>query len=319
MKQGSLAEVGFARRKKPTRREVFLEEMKAGVPWARLEARIRPHYPAAGNGRRPYPLLAMLRIHFMQQWFGYSDPAMEDALWEMPLLRRFAGIELGTETIPDETTILNFRHLLERLSLGKALFDEVAAMLSERGLMLREGTTVDATLIAAPPSTKNRNRKRDPAMSPTKKGNQWYFGMKAHIGVDSHSGLVHTAEITTARISDAAIGESLLHGEERFVLADRGYCSGKRSLEAQREEDEVLWATPFKREKGEGLTDEQRRIGRFLSGLRANVEHVFRVMKRQFGYTKTRYRGLHKNGQQILTILALANIFIARRRLTMTG
>jgi transposase, IS5 family len=156
-------------------------------------------------------------------------------------------------------------------------------------------------------------------MSQTRKGNQWYFGMKAHIGVGSHSGLVHTVEITTANIADAAIGETLLHGEERFVLADRGYCSNKRSLEAQREEDEVLWATPFKRKKGEDLTDEQRRIGRFLSGLRANVEHVFRVMKRQFGYTKTRYRGLLKNGQQIFSLLALANIFIARRRLTVTG
>jgi IS5 family transposase len=319
MKQGSLAEAGFVRRKHPTRREIFLEEMQGAVPWVRFEALIRPHYPVAGNGRRPYPLSAMLRIHFMQQWFGYSDPAMEEALWEIPLLRRFAGIELGTQTIPDETTLLNFRHLLERASLGKALFDETAAILSERGLMLREGTSVDATLIAASPSTKNRERKRDPEMSQTKKGNQWYFGMKVHIGVDSHSGLVHTTEITTARISDAAIGESLLHGEECFVLADRGYSSSARSLEAQREEDEVVWATPFKRKKGERLTDEQRRIGRFLSGLRSNVEHPFRVMKRQFGYTKTRYRGLHKNGQNVLAILALANIFLARRQLVMTG
>jgi transposase, IS5 family len=319
MKQGSLAEAGFARRKRPTRREVFLEEMKAAVPWDRFEALILPHYPAAGNGRRPYPLSAMLRIHFMQQWFGYSDPAMEEALWETPLLRRFAGIELGTDSIPDETTILNFRHLLEARSLGKALFDDVVALLSDRGLMLREGTSVDATLIAAPPSTKNRTRKRDPEMSQTKKGAQWYFGMKAHIGVDSHSGLVHTAEITTARVSDAAMGDALLHGEESFVLADRGYCSGRRSLEAQREEDEILWATPFKRTKGQDLTDEQRRIGRFLSSLRANVEHVFRVMKRQFGYTKTRYRGLYKNGHHAITLLALSNIFIARRRLTMTG
>lgn len=303
----------------PTRREVFLQEMQAAVPWGRFEALIGPHYPVAGNGRRPYALAVMLRVHFMQQWFGYSDPAMEEALWEMPLLRRFAGIELGTESIPDETTILNFRHLLERHSLGKALFDEMAALLAQRGLLLREGTTVDATLITAPPSTKNRQRKRDPEMSQTRKGNQWHFGMEAHIGVASHSGLVHTAEITTARVHDAAVVENLLHGEETFALGDRGDASNKRSLDAPGEHGELVWATPFKRKKGGGLTHEQRRINRFLASLRANVEHVFRVIKRQFGYVKTRYRGLYKNGQQIMTLLALGNIFTARRRLAMTG
>lgn len=320
MKQGSFSEVGFVQRKKPTRREAFLDDMQAVVPWGRFETVIAPYYPVAGNGRPPYPLSVMLRVHFMQQWFGYADPAMEEALWEMPVLRRFAGIEQGTDRVPDETTILNFRHLLERHSLGKALFDEVAAILAERGLMLREGTTVDATLIAASPSTKNRQRKRDPEMSQTKKGNQWYFGMKVHAGVDSHSGLVHTAEITTARISDAAMVDTLLHGEESFALGDRGYCSNERSLEALREEGELIWATPFKRKKGHDLTGEQRRIGRFLASLRANVEHVFRVMKRQFGYIKVRYRGLYKNGQQVMTLLALTNLYIARRRLApLTG
>lgn len=315
MKQGSLADVGFVRRKQPTRREIFLQEMRAAVPWERFEALICPHYPAAGKGRRPYALAVMLRIHFLQQWFGYSDPAMEEALWDMPLLRRFAGLDLGTESIPDETTILNFRHLLERHSLGKALFDGTAALLAQRGLMLREGTTVDATLIAAPPSTKNRGRKRDPGMSQTKKGNQWYFGMKAHIGVDSHSGLVHTAEITTARVHDAAVVENLLRGEESFALGGRGYASTGRALDAPAEEGAMVWGTPFKRKKGEGLTDEQRRINRFLASLRSNVEHIFRIIKRQFGYSKTRYRGLYKNGQQIMTLLALSNIFTARRRL----
>lgn len=184
MKQGSLAEVGFVRRKKPTRREIFLAAMQAAVPWGRFESLIAPHYPVAGFGRRPYALAVMLRIHFLQQWFGYCDPAMEEALWDMPLLRRFAGIELGSESIPDETTILNFRHLLERHGLGKALFDEMAALLAEHGLLLREGTTVDATLIAAPPSTKNRQRKRDPGMSQTKKGNQWHFGMPEDAGTN---------------------------------------------------------------------------------------------------------------------------------------
>lgn len=233
----------------------------------------------------------MLRIHFLQPWFGYSDPAMEEALWEMPLLRRFAGIELGADCIPGETAILNFRHLLERNSLGKAL-------LAERGRMLREGTGVDATLIAAPSSTKNRERRRDPEMSRTTKGNQWHFGMKAPIGVDSHSGLAHTAEVTAARVADAAVAESLLHGEEHFVLGGRGYSSNRRSLEAVREEGDVIWATPFKRGKGQDLTSGQHRIGRFLSSLRAPAEHVFRVMKRQSGYVKTRCRGLHKNASR---------------------
>ena len=315
MKQCSLSEVGFVRRKRPTRRAVFLDQMELAVPWVRFEALILPHYPVAGKGRRPYPLATMLRVHLMQQWFGLSDPAMEEALWETPLLRGFAGIELGTDTIPDETTILHFRHLLERHSLGKALFDEMASLLSERGLMLCEGTMVDATLIAAPPSTRNRERKRDPEMSQTKKGNQWHFGIKLHVGADARSGLSHSADISTASVHDAVLGDSLLHGAESIVFGDRGYASANRSLDAPREEHEVLWATPFKRKKGQGLTDEQRRINRLVSSIRAPIEHIFRIIKRQFGYARTRYRGLYKNGQQLFTLLALANIFMARRDL----
>lgn len=315
MKQGSLSEVGFVQRKRPTRRAVFLEQMEAAVPWGRFEALILPHYPVAGKGRRPYPLATMLRVHLMQQWFGLSDPAMEEALWETPLLRGFAGIELGTDRIPDETTILNFRHLLERHALGKALFDEMASLLCERGLLLREGTCVDATLIAAPPSTRNRARKRDPEMSQTKKGSQWHFGMKLHVGADAQSGLSHSGEITTASVHDAVIGDTLLHGDESVVFGDRGYASANRSLDAPREEHEVLWATPFKRKKGQDLTDEQRRINRLVSSIRAPVEHIFRIIKRQFGYGRTRYRGLYKNGQQLFTLLALANVFMARRSL----
>jgi IS5 family transposase len=311
MKQGSLSEVGFVRRKRPTRRAVFLEQMELAVPWGRFEALILPHYPVAGRGRRPYRLATMLRVHLMQQWFGLSDPAMEEALWETPLLRGFAGIELGTESIPDETTILNFRH-----ALGKALFDEMAALLCERGLLLREGTMVDATLIAAPPSTRNRERKRDPEMSQTKKGNQWHFGMKLHVGADAASGLSHSADVSTASVHDAVLGDTMLHGAESVVFGDRGYSSANRSLDAPREEHEVLWATPFKRKKGQDLTDEQRRINRLVSSIRAPVEHIFRIIKRQFGYAKTRYRGLYKNGQQLFTLLALTNIFIARRDLT---
>ena len=198
MEQRSFAEVGgFRRQEKVTRRERFLEEMERVIPWKRLEARIAPAYPVAGNGRRPYPLATMLRIHLMQQWFGYSDAAMEDALHETPLLRKFAGLDAGVDGMPDETTILNFRHLLEEGHLAETLFGEVVALLTERGFILRQGTIVDATLIAASPLTKNRDRKRDPDMTSSKKGNDWHFGMKAHIGVDTAHGLVHTVKGTT--------------------------------------------------------------------------------------------------------------------------
>jgi IS5 family transposase len=315
MRQGRFSDLGFVRPRKPTRREAFLAQMEAVVPWERFEQLIVPYYPVAGRGRRPYPLRAMLKIHFMQQWFGLSDPAMEEALWETPLLSRFAGIGLDFEGVPDETTILKFRHLLEKHALGKALFDEMAAILAERGLLLRQGTIVDATLIAAPPSTKNRTKSRDPEMKQTRKGNQWYFGMKAHIGADAASGCVHSAEITSANVHDAVVTDTLLHGEEEIAFGDSAYASKARSLDADRHEDDVVWATPFKRAKGKELTDEQRRINRYTSSFRSKVEHVFRIVKRQFGYTKTRYRGLYKNGQQIFCLLALANIYIMRRSL----
>ena len=313
MQQGRFGEAGLGRSGKVTRREQFLDRMEQVVPWARFEQLIVVHYPVAGRGRRPYPLAAMLRIHFMQQWFGLSDPAMEEALWETPLLCKFAGIAIDFEGVPDETTILNFRHLLERHALGKALFDEMAAILTERGLMLRQGTIVDATLIAAPPSTKNRTRTRDPEMKQTKKGNQWYFGMKAHIGADAPSGCVHSAQMTSANVHDSVVTDALLHGEEEIAFGDSAYASNERSLEADRDEGDVIWATPFKRKKGQDLTDDQRRINRLMSSYRSKVEHVFRIVKRQFGYTKTRYRGLSKNSQQIFCLLALANIYIVRK------
>jgi IS5 family transposase len=316
MKQGSFSELGFVRSQRPTRREVFLQRMDAVVPWARFEELVAPHYPVAGKGRRPYPLAAMLRIHLMQQWFGLSDPAMEEALWETPLLRHFARIGHGFETVPDATTICKFRHLLERHEIGKALFDAMAELLTERGLLLRTGTIVDATLIAAPPSTKNAARARDPEMRQTKKGNQWHFGMKAHIGVDAESGLAHSADMSAANVHDSQVAEALLHGDEAVVLGDAAYASSERALDnPQREADEPVWATPFKRGKNSPLSDEQRRINRLISGIRAKVEHVFRVVKRQFGYTRTRYRGLYKNSQQIFTLLALGNIYLARDKL----
>lgn len=315
MRQGRFSELGFVRPRKRTRREAFLTQMDAVVPWERFEQLILPYYPVAGRGRRPYPLRAMLKIHFMQQWFGLSDPAMEEALWETPLLSRFAGIGLDFEGVPDETTILKFRHLLEKHELGKAVFDEMAAILTERGLLLRQGTIVDATLIAAPPSTKNRTKSRDPEMKQTRKGNQWYFGMKAHIGADVVSGCVHSAEMTSANVHDSVVTDTLLHGEEEIAFGDGAYASKERSLEADRNEGDLVWATPFKRAKGKELTDEQRRINRNMSFYRSKVEHVFRIVKRQFGYAKTRYRGLYKNSQQIFCLLALANIYIMRRSL----
>jgi IS5 family transposase len=316
--QRSFAEVdGFRKQRKMTRREAFLAEMAGVVPWRRLEGLIEPHYPKAGNGRKPYPLGIMLRVHFLQHWYGYSDPAMEDALHDIPALRRFAGLDAGNSRMPDETTILNFRHLLEAHQLAESLFNEVVSLLTEQGLILREGTIVDATLIAAPPSTKNRDRKRDPEMTSSKKGNQWHFGMKAHIGVDTAHGLVHTMEATTGKVSDYSMAETLLHGEEATVHGDRGYADNDREPDRPRGEDDVgpRWFVPFKRKKGCDTTPEQKRLNRLMSGLRSAVEHPFRVLKRQFGYVKVRYRGLLKNEQHLFTQFALTNLYLARNLL----
>jgi len=317
MKQISLAAHDFVKKPKQTRREKFLSEMEAVVPWTRLLAVIEPHYPKAGNGRRPFDLSAMLRIHFMQQWFSYSDAAMEEALHDMPLLRRFAGLDAGTDAMPDETTILNFRHLLERHQLPDRLFAEVNTLLTEKGLLLREGTTVDATLIAAPPSTKNRDGKRDPAMTQTKKGNQWYFGMKAHIGVDDQSGLVHTVVGTTAKTSDMSQFASLLHGDETRISADRGYDYPQ--IHAHLEENLIEDWVARKAKPGKPLDAWTRGLNHAIAQLRAVGEHPFRILKRQFGYTKIRYRGLAKNIDQLVTLFALGNLFQARRSLLAAG
>jgi IS5 family transposase len=318
MKQLGLSAPLFVKKPKQTRRQQFLQEMEQVVPWALWESRIVPHYPTAGRGRRPFPLATLLRIHLMQQWFGYSDPAMEEALHDIPMLREFAGLDAGVDAMPDETTILKFRRLLETHQLAQTLFDETAACLAEKGLLLRQGTIVDATLIAAPPSTKNRERKRDKEMSSTKKGNNYHFGMKAHIGVDAESGLVHTLEVTTAKVADSVMTEALLHGAERVVLGDRAYSRKDRNLAAERPAGEPVWAFPFKRKKGEDLPAEQALLNRMLAPLRAAVEHPFRIVKRQFGYTKVRYRGLFKNGQQLYLLFALGNLYQARESLQAT-
>jgi transposase, IS5 family len=313
--QLSFASLDFAAKKKRTKRDVFLGEMSAVVPWGKLEALIEPHYPKMGlkGGRRPFPLATMLRIYCLQQWYTLSDPGAEEALYDIQSMRAFAGLELGRDAIPDETTILNFRHLLERHELTKSIFAAVAEHLAKKGELLRGGTIVDATLIAASPSTKNEAQKRDPEMSSSKKGNQWYFGMKAHIGVDAESGLVHTAGVTTGKVHDAKVMANLIREDDKAVYGDKGYASDEKRHAA--EEAGVLWAVKEKAKPGRELTKRQRARNRRFGRVRAKVEHVFRVVKCQFGYRKVRYRGIAKNGAQVFALLALANLYLARGRL----
>jgi IS5 family transposase len=313
MDQLSFATLDHRNKKKQTKRERFLAEMEAVVPWSRLLDLIEPHYPKAGNGRRPYPLAVMLRIYFLQQWYQLSDPGAEEALYDIQSMRAFAGLELGRDAIPDETTILNFRHLLEENDLTKAIFESVSAHLEDKGALLRGGTIMDATLIAASPSTKNKDQRRDPEMSQSKKGNQWYFGMKAHIGVDARSGLIHTAGVTTGKVHDAKVMDKLIREDDRAVYGDKGYVNDRKRQQAERAG--VLWAVKEKAKPGRELSRAQSRRNRKFGKVRAKVEHVFRVLKYQFGYRKVRYRGIAKNGAQVFALLALANLFLARRQL----
>ena len=315
MKQLSFADAEYAGKRKKTRREAFLEEMDLVVPWKTLLKVIEPFYPVAGNGRRPYPLSTMLRVHLMQNWFALSDPAMEEALYEIASLRIFAGLDLR-EAIPDETTILNFRHLLEEYDLAEEILKQVNGHLARKGLLLKRGSIVDATIIAAPSSTKNAEGERDPEMHQTKKGNQWYFGMKAHIGVDADSGLVHTVTTTPANESDVEQVADLLHGKEEHVYADSGY----RGAASRVDRDDLQWhiaARPSdiaKMPEGRAKARVQKQEHRKAS-VRAKVEHPFRVIKRQFGLMKVRFRGLDKNTAHLLTLFALSNLWMARRKL----
>jgi len=308
---------GMGKRKR-TRREIFLAEMEQVVPWNALLALIEPHYPKTGRpGRQPYALATMLRIHFLQQWYALSDPAMEEALFDTPVMRRFARLS-GLDNIPDETTILNFRRLLETYGLAEQVFERVNAHLARKGQSLRAGTIVDATIIAAPSSTKNQDGERDPEMHQTKKGNQWYFGMKAHIGVDDESGLVHHVECTAANVADVTQVHKLLHGKEDTICGDSGYTGADKREQLQgvdagfliAEKPSKLRAMKNKRERHYA-----QRLERYKASLRAKVEHPFRVIKRQFGYIKVRYRGLAKNTAQVLTLFALSNLWMSRRQL----
>ena len=317
MKQMTFADAEYAGKRKQTRKELFLIEMDQVVPWQGLITLIEPHYPKGEGGRPAYPLMAMLRVHLMQNWFGYSDPAMEEALYETTILRQFAGLSL--ERIPDETTILNFRRLLEKHELAAGILAVINGYLGDRGLSLRQGTIVDATLINAPSSTKNKDGKRDPEMHQAKKGNQYYFGMKAHIGVDDESGLVHSVVGTAANVADVTQVDKLLHGEENMIGADAGYTGVEKRPE--HEGREVIWqiaarrSTYKKLSKRSALYKAKRKIEKAKAQVRAKVEHPFRVIKRQFGYVKTRFRGLAKNTAQLVTLFALSNLWMARRHL----
>ena len=321
MKQMSLGESGFERKTKRTRKREFLDEMNLVVPWAELVSLIAPHAPAPGfkGGRPPFAVETMLRVHFLQQWFNLSDPAMEEALYDMALFREFVGLDAGEDNLPDESTILRFRHLLETHNLSLQILATVNATLAAKGLLLKSGTVVDATLIAAPSSTKNSSGERDPEMHQTKKGNQWHFGMKAHIGVDADSGLVHTVVGTAANVNDVTQAHALVHGEETHVLADAGYQGVDKRAETQG--INVHWHVAMRPGKRKAL-DKSTPMGAILDQLeqtkarmRAKVEHPFRVIKRQFGHVKVRYRGLAKNTAQLHTLFALSNLWMVRRTL----
>lgn len=318
MSQLSFSEAEYAGKRKQTRREKFLAQMERAVPWKVFADLVEPHYPKAGNGRRPYPLETMLRIYFMQLWFSLSDPAMEEALYDITSMRRFAGLSLTRGAVPDETTILNFRHLLERHDLATGALEAVNLLLQDQGILVRKGTIVDATIIEAPSSTKNAAGARDPEMHQTKKGNQWHFGMKAHIGVDLHSGLVHTVVGTAANEHDVTQAHALLHGDEELALGDSGYRGVEKREENQGHD--VQWhiaMTPGKRRAlGKESLDRMREsIERTKAGLRARVEHPFGVIKCLFGFRKVRYRGLAKNTAHLKMLFMLANVWKARTHL----
>jgi IS5 family transposase len=318
MKQRTLAMMtGFEQYTKKTRRAQFLEEMEQVVPWCELAALVEPHYPKPGNGRPPVGVERMLRIYFLQQWFNLSDPAVEEALYDSAALRAFVGIDLGCEPVPDETTVCKFRHLLEQHNLGERMLGTVNLHLQAQGVRITTGTIVDATIIHAPCSTKNREGERDPEMHQTRKGQQWYFGMKAHVGVDSKHKLIHTVVATSANVADAAVLPDLLHGEETRVWGDGAYqgqtavihecaprardCTQRRCRYKDRI-DEVEWAK-----------------NRTKSKVRAKVEHVFGVLKLKFGFVKVRYRGLKKNANRLFATCALVNLYLVRKKLLATA
>ena len=304
--------MAWAAKGRTTRRERFLAEMNAVMPWARLRALIEPHYPKAGSGRPPLPLERMLRIYFMQQWFNLSDPQAEDALYDIEPMRRFAGIELAEDIIPDETTILRFRHLLEQHRLTEAIFTEVRSLLEKRGLLLKSGTIVDATIISAPSSTKNEKGERDPEMHQTFKGKGWHFGMKVHVGTDKR-GLVHSVAAGAANEADISRMDELLHGEESEIYGDQVYWSEDHRLQCKYAG--LRYRVNRRPSHSRKLNERQRAINRSRSRTRARGEHAFHVVKCLWGFAKVRYRGIVKNAARAFAIFALANLYMVRRKL----
>jgi len=319
MKQLSFASLNYENKKVTTKRERFLDEMDRVVPWERLLKIVEPHYPKAGSGRPPMPMETMLRIYFLQQWYALSDPAAEEALYDMESMRRFVGLELIDDKLPDETTILKFRHLIEKHQLSQILFDDINVYLEEQGIAVSKGSMIDATIIQAPSSTKNKAGKRDPEMSSTRKNNQYYFGMKIHIGTDVNSNVIHSGTVTAANTADIEEMPKLIRDEDEVVFGDAGYSSedykrGARHLG-------ITWKVNDKRKpkhtkkKRVNLSNKQKKRNRRNSQIRARVEHCFRVIKCQFGYRKTRYKGLEKNRNQVMMLLGLTNLYMQRKKL----
>jgi IS5 family transposase len=314
--QRTFASMAWNGKGKVTRRERFLAEMDAVIPWPRLVRLIEPHYPKAGQGRQPLGLEKMLRIYFLQQWFNLSDPQAEDAIYDSESMRRFVRVELGDEVVPDETTILRFRHLLEQHGLTQAIFNSITGLLEERRLLLRSGTIVDATIIAAPSSTKNASATRDPEMKQTRKGRNWHFGMKLHIGADKR-GIVHTVRATAASVADITQLPDLLHGQERELFGDQAYWKedDRKFLQASGMRYRINRRPTSQRP----LSERWRMINRARSRTRARGEHAFRVVKQLWGFAKVRYRGLAKNLARAQTMFALANLYQVRRQLLPAG
>jgi len=319
VKQISFSEAEFAGKRRLTRRERFLADMEQVIPWQDVLAIIEPYYPKGKRGRPPIGLERMLRVYLVQQWYGLSDEGVEDAITDSQALRGFVRIDLSREAAPDATTLLQFRHLLEERDLSKAIFAAINAQLTAKGLMMREGTIADATILAAPPSVKNEAKARDPEMHQTKKGNRWHFGMKAHIGVDAESGLVHTVVGTAANVADVTQTAEVLHGEEKTVYLDAGY-TGVEKREELKDRD-IDWQVATKRSKLKAIPKESklgpllRRLESVKASIRAKVEHPFHIVKNLFSHRKVRYRGLKKNTAQLHILFALANLVIAKRQL----
>lgn len=318
-KQTSFSECEYTGKKKQTRRDLFLSKMEVLVPWQKWLELIEPYYPKGERGRPPVGCERMLRLYLLQSWYNLSDEGMEDAVYDSQALRRFSRIDLGHEAVPDATTLLKFRHLLEKHHLPKRMFEELRTLLSQQGILMKEGSIVDATIIEAASSTKNKSRERDPQMHQTKKGNEWHFGMKAHIGVDAASGLVHTMVTTPAHVADIEKTTELLHGKEEMVYADAGYTGIEKRDHVKDKWSQVTWLVPKRRGSLRKMANEMEKEA-FLAeeyakaAVRSVVEHPFHYIKNLFGYCKTRYRGLAKNESRLFTLFASANLLIAGRK-----